>query len=231
MAGSITTCDEVLAILEKAVSFLTKNTNIEANAIITANAHIAAGHAALRDAVQRLETVRLSTNIKTMSSDLSCNKQIVTTGDGSGAGSPEVFREITIRNWHGRLGRTHMVDVDHMLDSSKKELDCYLRRTINALFPVRGMYKKVDYDTVFATLSAFGLRLEDKGPMADVTIFSDSLNQEATTMARLQNLGAYYLTNTGTFENYWKSSALETLIELARYRGLFGVDGFLKVVN
>lgn len=50
-------------------------------------------------------------------------------------------------------------------------------------------------------------------------------------MASLQNVGAHYLTNSGTFENYWKSSAMETVIELVKYRGLFGVDGFLKVVN
>lgn len=46
---------------EEAVS---KNTNIEEAAIITANAHIGAGHAALRDAVERLETVQLPANIK-----------------------------------------------------------------------------------------------------------------------------------------------------------------------
>lgn len=118
-----------------------------------------------------------------------------------------------------------------MLDSSKKELDCYLRRTMNAMFPIRGDHKPITPDTVFATLSAFGLQLEDRGSMADVTIFNDSENLGATTMVRLQNVGAHYLTNWGTLENYWKSSVMETVIELAKYRGLFRVDGSLKVGN
>lgn len=207
------------------------NTDIAAAAVITANAHIAAGHAALRDAVERLETVR-SVDPTVATSNVSQDKQIIATADGSGAGSPEVFQEITKRNWHGRLGRTHMVDVDHMHDSARKELDCYLRRTIGTMFPVDGGYRQITPDPVFATLSAFGLRLEERGPMADVSIFLDADHQKAPTMKRMQNFGAHYLINAGeNFSNYWRGSAMETLIELARYRGLFGEDGFLKVVN
>lgn len=31
------------------------------------------------------------------------------------------------------------------------------------------------------------------------------------------------------YDDYWRGSAMETLIELARYRGLFDSEGFLSV--
>lgn len=159
------------------------------------------------------------------------DERIATTGDGSGAGSPGIYQEIIKRNWHGRLGRAHMADVDRMLDAAKKELDCYLRRTIRVMLPVGGNYTEVNPDTLFATLSAFGLRLEDRGPLADVTIFTDAARTEAPTINRLQNWSAFYYTNNGTYGSYWRGSAMETLLELARYRGLFDAGGFLKVVD
>lgn len=132
------------------------------------------------------------------------------------------------RSWHGRLGRTHMVDVDQLVDTARKELDCYLRRTIHTMFPPNAGYKNITPDTIFATLSAFGLRLEDRGPLADVTIFTDREHMGKPTLTRLQNFSAHYFTHSG---DYWKAAAMETLIELARYRGLFGTDGFLKEVK
>lgn len=135
------------------------------------------------------------------------------------------------RNWHGRLGRAHMVDVDRMLPSGRQELDRYLHRTIKAMFPVGGGYTTINSDTTFATLSAFGLRMEDRGPLAGVSIFADPTDLQKPTIARLQNYAAaYYTTGTGKFGDYWKALAMETLIELARYRGLFTVEGFLKAV-
>lgn len=153
-------------------------------------------------------------------------------GDGSGAGSPEVFEAIRERNWHGRLGRTHMVDVDRMLPSARQELDRYLHRTIKAMFPVGGGYTIIDSDTTFATLSSFGLRMEDRGPLAGVTIVKDAADLQKPTIARLQNFTAsYYNTSTTNVGNYWKALAMETLIELARYRGLFTAEGFLKAIK
>lgn len=133
------------------------------------------------------------------------------------------------RAWTGRLGRTHMVDVDQMSAPVKKELDCYLRRTIHKMFPVGGAYLPINQDIVFATLAVFGLRLEDRGPMADVTIYSDPQHQDKPALSRMQNFGSMYLRYGGTCDSYWKGSAMETLIELARYRGLFNSEGFLRV--
>lgn len=150
----------------------------------------------------------------------------------SGAGSVAVYEQIMKKKGHGRLGRTHMDDVDGLPETARKELDTYLRRTITTTVPPGGGYTAINTDAVFATLSAFGLGLEDRNSLADVVVFNDADHQSKPTIARLQNFAAhYYAASTNKFEKYWKGSALETIIELARYRGLFGDDGFLKPVE
>lgn len=204
------------------------------------NAQLIAQVAGLQAEVARLSAIQSSTDTKLDSGlaatqTTSTSKQgvgIAITGDGSGAGSPEAYQEMVEKNWHGRLGRAHMVDVDRMPDAARKELDCFLRRTIKAMLPVGANYTEVKPDLVFATLSAFGLRLEDRGSLADVTIFSDSSNTGVSTVSRMRNFSAYYYAGcTSNFDNYWKGSALETVLELARYRGLLNVEDFLKVVD
>lgn len=184
--------------------------------------------AGLRAEVGHL-TADQSSSTKATTSDPPLTERISITGDGSGAGSPEVCRDMVARAWTGRLGRTHMVDVDQLSTTVKNELDCYLRRTIHKMFPVGGVYVTINQDTVFTTLAVFGLRLEDRGPMADVAIYSDAKYQDKPPLSRMQNYGAMYLRNGGNCDNYWRGSAMETLIELARYRGLFNSKGFLCV--
>lgn len=193
---------------------------------MTTNAQITAELAGLHAAVARLEALQLSTT-----QNPHVTERIAILGNGSGAGSPAAYQDMITRNWHGRLGRTHMVDVDQMQDSTRKELDCFLRRTIHLLVPVGTKFTIINPDLLFATLSAFGLRLDDRGPLADVTITADSNLHHKPTLARLQNFSASYYTRSDTYVNYWKGLAMETVIELARYRGLFGADGFLTAVN
>lgn len=174
-------------------------------------------------------TTNHSTN--TTASAIPAMEHITATG-GSGAGSVAVYQQIMKMNGHGRLGRTHMEDVDRLPEAARNELDIFLRRTIKSTVPVGGSFSANNPDAVFATLSAFGLRLENRGLLADVTLLSDSANHNKPTIARLQNMCAYWYTdNSSSFDNYWRASAIETLIELARYRGLFGNDGFLKAAE
>lgn len=196
---------------------------------MSSNAHITAELAGLHAALGQLAAVQSSTHTTATTSNPPEKKQITAFSDGSGAGSPEAYQAMIEKNWHGRLGRTHMVDVDQMLGLARKELDSYLRRTISGSFPVGGTYNEINADTVFATLSSFGLRLEDRGSLADVAIFGDSTDLQLPTTARLLNFGAHYYTaRTNKYDVYWIAVALETLFELAKYRGLFGADGFLK---
>lgn len=112
--------------------------------------------------------------------------------------------------------------------TARMELDNYLRRTIQNKVPVGGGYSEIGADQVFATLSTFGLRLEDRGLMADAPVFLDGDNINVGTIRRLQNYARHYYTaRTNKFEVYWEASAIETLVELARYRGLWAADGFL----
>lgn len=192
---------------------------------MTSNAQVATEFAELHAALIQRAAV---TDANTTASTLPVMER-VSTIDGSGAGSPELYQEIMKLNGHGRLGRTHMEDVDRLVETARNELDNYLRRTIRTMMPVGGSYQGLNADVVFATLSAFGLRLEDRGPLADLTIFDDSGKWDAATIMRLQNFSAHYYTaQTNKYDNYWKGYALETLIELARYRGLFSPAGFLK---
>lgn len=197
-------------------------------AIMTTNANITAELARLHAELGRLAAIQLSSDAKTTIFDLPATSQISVTSDGSGAGSPEDYQEMQKTNWHGRLGRTHMVDVDKLCHSAREELDNYLRRTIKAMLPVNGQYTEIIPDRIFGALSTFGLRLEDRGQLADVNIFLDSGNIEKPTLTRLRNWSACYYRSNSAYGGYWKASAMETLIELARYRGLFGADGFLK---
>lgn len=153
----------------------------------------------------------------------------MTASDGRGAASMEVYREICKGNWHGRLGRTHMVDVDRMLESRRRELDSYLMRTIRPMFPIDAAWTGIDADAVFAALSAFGLRMEQRGPLVENRFFSDPAIISKSTMTRIQNWSAHmYTSSTKKFDEYWKASAMETVTELARYRGLFTAEGWLK---
>lgn len=200
-----------------------------ATAVLSSSAQITAELAGLHAALGRMAAVQTCTHTSAAGPDSLAEEQIKSIGDGSGAGSIDVYQELVKKNWHGRLGRTHMVDVDRMSALVKAELDNYLRRTIRAMFPIGGNYADITPDVIFATLSAFGLRLEDRGALADVSIFGDSTDLQLPTIARLENYSAHYYTNTsGKFLHYWKASAMETLIELARYRGLFTAEGFVK---
>lgn len=199
---------------------------------MSSNAKITAELAELQAALSRLTAVQSCSHISTVTQDKPTTKQIQMICDGSGAASPEVFRELLMKNWHGRLGRTHMVDVDQMSVTARTELDIYLRRTITGILPVGGSDTPIQPDIVFATLSAFGLRLEDRGSLANVTIFNDGDDLQRPTTERLDNFCAHYYTNgSNNFGNYWRASAMETVIHLARYRGLFTAAGFLKAVQ
>lgn len=200
-------------------------------AVMSINTNITTELAGLREEVARLAAAQPSVykqpsaDTQATISNVPVMENILITG--SGASSPEAYQQMIGRAWSGRLGRTHMADVDRMLVSVRSELDCYLRRTIHKMFPVGGNYVSVNSDTVFATLAAFGLRLEDRGPLADVTIFNDQQNSNKPTLSRMQNFGAVYYRRGENYDSYWKGSAMETLIELARYRGLFNNEGFL----
>lgn len=197
-------------------------------AIMTTNANITAELARLHVELGRLAAIQLSSDAKTTIFDLPTTTHISVTGDGSGAGSPADYQEMQKTNWHGRLGRTHMVEVDKMCHSAREELDIYLRRTIKAMLPVNESYTEIVPDKIFGALSTFGLRLEDRGQLADADVFLDSSNTSKPTLTRLRNWDACYYRSGSAYREYWKASAMETLIELARYRGLFGADGFLK---
>lgn len=153
-----------------------------------AAAELATAHAAL---VQRTQ---LRADMTTTTTRATPPEKALSEANGSGAGSTAVYEEIMKKNGHGRLGRTHMEDVDRLIDTARSELDNYLRRTIHLMAPVGGAYSTVDADKVFATLSTFGLRLEDRGPMADATVLDDSKNYDTATIRRLQNLGRHYYT-------------------------------------
>lgn len=147
---------------------------------------------------------------------------------GSGAGSTAIYEQIMSKHGQGMLGRTNMSDVDRLLPSVRAELDRYLRRTILAITPVGAVFGGINSDVVFATLSAFGLCLEDRDPLFNGPLFIDNNNTNTGTLRRLQNYCTNLYTGSNTnFANYWKALAMETLYQVAKYRGLFGVDGFL----
>lgn len=216
-------CHQPITVLKAVVALMSTNTNTNAElALLRAEVRrLAACHSSA-------ETLA-SADTNAPTSNPPVTERISITGDGSGAGSPKVYQEMVSRAWTGRLGRTHMLDVDRMSGSARKELDCYLRRTIHNSFPVGGDYVPVNQDTVFATLAVFGLRLEDRGAMADVTIYNDTPTPVRSHLSRMQNFGALYFRRGESYDCYWKGSAIETLVELARYRGLLNSEGYLKV--
>lgn len=201
-----------------------------AAAVMTSNAEITTELAALHQAIGGWAAVPGS---NTDTATVTPPAEEPTTPVGrSGAGSIAVCEKILKKRGHGRLGRTHMDDVDRLPETARNELDIYLRRTITATVPPGGRYTAINTDAVFATLSAFGLGLEDRTSLADVVVFHDADHQTKPEIARLQNFAAhYYSASTNKFEKYWKASALETIIELAQYRGLFDDNGFLKAAE
>lgn len=179
-------------------------------------------------ALLRAELARLSPHDSPpQSSPAPLPAQTSIIGSGRGASSPSVYESMSARAWTGRLGRTHMAEVDQLSAPALQELDCYLRRTIHKTVAVDCAYVDLNHDNVFAALAVFGLRLEDRGIMADATIFTDT--PVRSQRARLQNWGALNLRRGSNYDAYWKGSAMETLVELARYRGLFDDEGWLKM--
>lgn len=120
-----------------------------------------------------------------------------------------------------------MVEVDALPAAALSELDCLIRRKLHANFPRGGANVAPNADTIFASLAALGLRLEDRGAYADLPIANDEALKDAPMLRRGVNHAAWYI-NKGNSGDYWKGVAQETLVELARYRGLFDDEGFLK---
>jgi hypothetical protein len=121
-----------------------------------------------------------------------------------------------------------MVDVDALPATALSELDCLIRRKLLANFPRGKPNVAPDADTIFASLAALGLRLEDRGAYADLPIANDSDTlKDAPTLRRGVNHAAWYYSKEN-YGEYWQGVVQETLVELARYRGLFDDEGFLK---
>lgn len=193
---------------------------------MTSNAQITAELVNLHATLAHEPLVRSSTGTD------STGHPTMAVSDGSGAGSLEAFEEVRTTNWHGRLGRTTMGEVDRMLPGAREELDRYIIRTIKHMFPVGTVFAGCVPDPIFATLAAFGLRLEDRGAYAEGPIFSDVDHVHKPITVRLKNYSAhYYSATTGKFTEYQKALAMETLFELARYRGLLTEEGFLKAAQ
>ncbi|KAI5847986.1 hypothetical protein DFP73DRAFT_543804 [Morchella snyderi] len=151
-----------------------------------------------------------------------------TIASGRGCASPELFQKLIKKNWHGRLGRTHMADVDALSATALSELDCLIRRKLHANFPRGHGSVAPDADTIFASLAALGLRLEDRGAYADLPIANDNNElKDKPTIRRATNHAAWYISK-GDWADYWRGVAQETMVELAKYRGLFDDEGFLK---
>lgn len=121
-----------------------------------------------------------------------------------------------------------MVDVDALPATALSELDCLLRRKLHACYPRFRDESAPDVDAIFASLATLGLRLEDRGAYADLPVIGDTVTLRNTpTIKRGMNSVALF----ATYEDsalYWKGVVLETLVELARYRGLFDDEGYLK---
>ncbi|KAI5836979.1 hypothetical protein DFP73DRAFT_620564 [Morchella snyderi] len=150
----------------------------------------------------------------------------LSTACGRGCASPELFQKLTKPNWHGRLGRALMADVDALPDWALFELDCLLRRKLHAILPWGGGYAAPDADMIFASLAALGLRLQDRGAYADVPVLDDGTLLDQPTLRRGTNVAAWYASR-GMWGEYWQGM-VETVLELARYRGLFDDEGFVK---
>ncbi|KAI5850582.1 hypothetical protein DFP73DRAFT_591492 [Morchella snyderi] len=114
------------------------------------------------------------------------------TASGRGAASPEVFKEIIKINWHGRLGRAHMMDVDALPPAALMELDGIMRRKLRGLFPCGvGCTYSINADETFAGLAALGLRLENRDRYMCQILGDNTLLKDSTTK-RARDLAAYY---------------------------------------
>lgn len=121
-----------------------------------------------------------------------------------------------------------MVDVDALPATALSELDCLLRRKLHACYPRAHDKSAPDVDAIFASLATLGLRLEDRGAYADLPVIHDTATLRNTpTIKRAMNSAAWFTTNDES-AGYWEGVVLETLVELARYRGLFDNEGYLK---
>ncbi|RPB09970.1 hypothetical protein P167DRAFT_607640 [Morchella conica CCBAS932] len=192
----------------------------EVKATTSVNAHLAATVARLQESQPAPSTTPTPTPTPTDNPR--------TIASGRGCASPELFQKLIKKNWHGRLGRTHMVDVDALPAAALSELDCLIRRKLHANFPRGKPNVAPDADTIFASLAALGLRLEDRGAYADLPIANDTETLLDKPMLRRGTNHAAWYVNKGNYMDYWRGVVQETLIELARYRGLFDEEGFLK---
>lgn len=122
-----------------------------------------------------------------------------------------------------------MVDVDSLSATALSELDCLVRRKLSAIYPpgLGKVESAVDADTIFASLAALGLRLENRAAYADIRCVGGDSLRDAPTVKRVRNSVAWHTTH-GNYGDYWHGFALETLMELGKYRGLFDDEGFLK---
>lgn len=122
-----------------------------------------------------------------------------------------------------------MVDIDRMFPSARTELDRYLNRTIETPPPIGSGYTSINPDIIFATLAAFGLRLQDRGSLSEEAIPNDdTIMQKSTILSMKNHAASEYTYGTRRIEQYWRGSALETLVKLARHHGLFNEERFLK---
>ncbi|KAI5839435.1 hypothetical protein DFP73DRAFT_634625 [Morchella snyderi] len=155
--------------------------------------------------------------------------QLPNTVYGRGAGSPQIFKQITKTNWHGRLGRAHMADVDALPTAALMELDGLVRRKLRGLFPPGAACTySLNADETFGGLAALGLRLENRDRYM-CQIFADGSLLKDSTSKRARNLAEYYYANEKYAHNeYLRGFLIETLVELGRYRGLFDDEGSLR---
>ncbi|KAH0604942.1 uncharacterized protein H6S33_004924 [Morchella sextelata] len=153
-----------------------------------------------------------------------------TIASGRGAASPEVFKQMSKTNWHGRLGRAHMADVDALTPPTLMELDSLVRRKLQSFFPHGAMHStNIEPDHIFACLAALGLRLEDRPRYVGFPIVGgDTIVNDSTDKRARQLTAFFYANQTLADSGYWRGALLETLLEIARYRGLFDNEGFLK---
>ncbi|KAI5844676.1 hypothetical protein DFP73DRAFT_631898 [Morchella snyderi] len=200
----------------------------ELKATTSVNTHLAASIARLQ--AEQPTAIPTSTTGLSPTTTTTPPSRATTDATGHGAASPEVFQRILKTNWHGRLGRAHMVDVDALPPAALMELDSLLRRKLQCIFPHGAVHNVVDAENIFACLASLGLRLEDRTRYVDARLVGDDTICSDSTVKRARTLSAFYHANLKMkHEGYWRGFVLETLVELARYRGLFDDDGYLVV--
>lgn len=121
-----------------------------------------------------------------------------------------------------------MADIDALPTTVLNELDCFLRRRLRGIFPRGAAYSMPDAEDVFAKLATLGVRLDERTRYVEYPTVSDDKVLNEGTIKRARHLVAYCYANMNfTRTGYLRGCALETLTELARYRGLFDDDGFV----